>query len=272
MPSVLTLSFLYYIATDIVNYLSSRHGIVVNPDVIQQQVMVELSGELELEPAYKMDLVEMVALLLIPYFLNESSDRALSQVLQVMLSETDSSKLSREFLKTLLSFHGEVEVADSVLDDMMEAAGGQGAVLNLQSLKRALTSDVTKYQTEWTDSLTTHYEDVFDTPSTEETDISNPNDGVEIDEEDPKKYKNGQLEFEKVWTAPAIDFVADTYRSQTYAVLLWLTLVMVYLSYFWNCKPCLLWYMIVLFSSETHLNSPSLLISPSSTVPCHTHT
>lgn len=237
---------LIHVANDIVNYLSSRHGIVVDVETIKQDILVQLTGELELEPAYKMDLVEMVALLLIPYLLSNTSKKAISQVLHVMLNETDSSKLSRHFLKTLLDFHGEVEVADSVLDSMMEAAGGEGAVLNFESLKHALTSDVTKFHTEWTDRMTTHYQDVFENEpaSPDDTEPANQDSSISFmatrngnnnDEEDPKLSK-GKPSFQNVWTAPAIDFVADTYRSQTYSVLLWLTLVMVYLAYFWNCK------------------------------------
>ena len=216
------------LATDIVNYLNSRHGIVVDEDVVKQHILVDLSGELELEPAYKLDLVELMALLLIPYLLRDdkSTEKALSQVLDVILHETDSCRLNRDFLKTVLDFHGEVEVDEHVLDGMMEAAGGEGEVLNVNSLKQALTSDVTNYRTEWTDSLTTHYQDVFN----DQNKAARNN-----DEEDPQKDTvNDTLAFQKVWTAPAIDFVADTYRSQTYTVMLWLTLVMVYLSYFWN--------------------------------------
>ncbi len=216
------------LATDIVRYLNSRHGIVVDEDVVKQHILVDLSGELELEPAYKLDLVELMALLLIPYLLRDdkSTEMALSQVLDVILHETDSCQLNREFLKTVLDFHGEVEVDEHVLDGMMEAAGGEGEVLNVNSLKQALTSDVTNYRTEWTDSLTTHYQDVFN----DQNKAARNN-----DEEDPQKDTvNDTLAFQKVWTAPAIDFVADTYRSQTYTVMLWLTLVMVYLSYFWN--------------------------------------
>jgi hypothetical protein len=215
-------------ATDIVRYLNSRHGIVVDEDVVKQHILVDLSGELELEPAYKLDLVELMALLLIPYLLRDdkSTEMALSQVLDVILHETDSCQLNRDFLKTVLDFHGEVEVDEHVLDGMMEAAGGEGEVLNVNSLKQALTSDVTNYRTEWTDSLTTHYQDVFN----DQNKAARNN-----DEEDPQKDTvNDTLAFQKVWTAPAIDFVADTYRSQTYTVMLWLTLVMVYLSYFWN--------------------------------------
>jgi hypothetical protein len=248
---LLILTLFLLAAIDIVNYLSSRHGIVVDVETVKKHILVDLSGELELEPAYTLDLVEMVALLLIPYFLKSSeNDQALSQVLNVMLDETDScgNKLSREFLKTLLDFHGEVQVDETVLNDMMEAAGGEGAVLNLDSLKHALTSDVKHYRTEWTESYSTHYQDVFETKpedqvvstndppmtTTKTTSIPNSTAMNNDDEEDPTKDTAQELTFQKIWTAPAIDFVADTYRSQTYTVMIWLALVMVYLSFFWN--------------------------------------
>lgn len=204
-----TLRPLTTLATDIVNYLNSRHGLVVDEEVVKQHILVDLSGELELEPAYKLDLVELVALLLIPYLLRRddaATKQALSQVLTVMLHETDSCRLGREFLKTLLDFHGEVEVDNAVLDAMMEAAGGAGAVLNVDSLQQALTSDVTKYRTEWTDSLTTHYQDVFRgfdmEESTKKMNSATKNQDSTTnnnDEEDPTNDETG-LAFEKVWT------------------------------------------------------------------------
>lgn len=245
-------------AQDIAYYLTSRHGIVVSTEVVKKAIMVELSGELEVQPAYKMDLVEAVALLLIPYLLNHASDdkaaRAIQQVLNVMLHETKSSRLSREFLKTLLDYHGEEEVSEQVLDSMMEAAGGEGTELNVTSLTQALTSDVTKYGVDWDERLTTHYQDVFSEPPNNEIVNRNKDEnkvnrasttqlqpsasgrdeenGMSNDSTDISKTR--QLPFKTVWTAPAIDFVADTYYSQTYSVLLWVCMVMVYLAYFWN--------------------------------------
>jgi len=234
----LTKSCSLYTATDVVNYLSSRHGIVVDEETVKQNILVELSGELELEPAYKLDLVELVALLLIPYLLQEDNMRAIKQVLEVMLNETLSPKLNREFLKTLLDFHGEIQVSERVLDSMIDAAGGEGTVLNVDSLKYALTSDVMKYGVDWDEQLTTHYEDVFSEPppngivkGSMRTERDNSS---RSDEEDPSKRKGEELPFKTVWTAPAIDFTADTYRSQSFSVLLWVCLVMVYLAYFWN--------------------------------------
>ena len=223
------------LASDICNYLSSRHGIIVNVETVKHHILVELTGELELEPAYKMDLVEMTALLLIPYLL-KSDDRALQHVLKVMLEETDSAKLSREFLKTLLDFHGETQVANSVLDDMVNAAGGEGTVLNETSLRKALTADVTKYGVDWDQNLTTHYEDVFKEPPTTEL-VERRQSAIKYgssDEEDPSNDKSNALPFKTVWTAPSIDFTADTYRSQTFSVVLWVCMVIVYLAYFWS--------------------------------------
>jgi len=195
----------------------------VDEDTVKQNILVELSGELEVEPAYKLDLVELVALLLIPYLLQENNMRAIEQVLEVMLNETSSPKLNREFLKTLLDFHGEVEVSERVLDSMIDAAGGEGTVLNTDSLKHALTSDVTKCGVDWDEQLTTHYEDVFSEPPTNDIVLGSTTarDNSSSDEEDPSKRKGGELPFKTVWSAPAIDFTADTYRSQSFSVLLW---------------------------------------------------
>lgn len=84
----------------------------------------------------------MVAILLIPHFLkigtsDEQND--LDKVLGVLISFQDDTslsapKLTREFLKQVLEFHGELGITDKVNDEMMQAASGEGKALDAASL------------------------------------------------------------------------------------------------------------------------------------------
>jgi Fe2+ transport system protein B len=193
----------------------------------------------------------------------------MERVLAVLVSEVETPKLDREFLKQVLEFHGEVHVDDETLDVMIEVAGGQDTELTTASLLRALTSDVTLYHTEWTDRLSTHYQDVFSsfrqgTRVTSTHGMSNDEENQEniehlsVHEEnivdglkaEMKKHttsnhneetsssslrdKTESQPLRKLYTASAIDQVADTYSSQSFTVILWASMIIVYLAYFWD--------------------------------------
>ena len=242
-------------AKDISNLLLSRHGLLVDIELIKKGVLIELAGEFDdQDPLYKMDLCQVVAILLIPHLLKHGGEgKALEQVLAVLVDEVQSPKLNREFMKQMLDFHGEINVADNVLDEMITAAGGEGTTLDTTSLLQALTSDVTLYHTDWTDRLSTHFQDVF--ASFEEgkrivehtVDVENPENNAhpslheETVVEGLKTYiyeRRHSIKthpsMRKVYTASAIDSTADTYSSQSFTVLLWASMILVYLAYFWD--------------------------------------
>ena len=248
-----------------VNLLSSRHGLLVDPDIVKQSIMVELAGEFHPDaPLFQLDLVQVVALLLIPHFLKNGIDgKALEQVLLVLTSEVESPILNREFLRQVLDFHGEINVSNETLDSMIRAAGGEGTKLDTTSLLHALTSDITLYHAEWTDRLSTHYQDVFssfvgdkrieassahDEENIATADSAHPAvheetllDGIKTE---LSKHRSTPTDSEaeepkpvlrKVWTASSIDSVADTYSSQSFTAILWASFITVYLAYFWDC-------------------------------------
>jgi hypothetical protein len=256
--------------TDVMYLLRSRHGLLANPDICRQSILVDLAGEFHPdEPLFQLDLVQVVALLLIPHFLKNGIDgKALEQVLLVLTSEVQSPILNREFLKQVLDFHGEVNVSNKTLDDMISAAGGEGTKLDTTSLLHALTSDVTLYHAEWTDRLSTHYQDVFssfdqDKPveqenagsedeeqvATDNTSIAHPTvreetimDGLKQEISKHRSIHDSDNDgvdepmLRKIWTASSIDSVADTYSSQTFTAILWASFIVVYLAYFWKYK------------------------------------
>jgi hypothetical protein len=267
-PALLFLNH-HRVASDIANLLLSRHGLLVDTEVVEQSILVDLCGEFDVDsPLYKMDLVQVVALLLIPHILkNGDEGKAMERVLAVLVSEVETPTLNREFLKQVLDFHGEVHVNDETLDAMIEVAGGQDTELTTTSLLRALTSDVTLYHTEWTDRLSTHYQDVFSSfrqgKRVKETSSTHNDEESPEDTEHPSVHEENIMDglktemkklatskheetsssalsldkpppLRKIYTASAIDQVADTYSSQSFTVILWASMIIVYLAYFWN--------------------------------------
>ena len=244
-------------AKDISNLLLSRHGLLVDIELIKKGVLIELAGEFDdQDPLYKMDLCQVVAILLIPHLLkNDITGQELEKVLAVLRDpfESVSPKLNREFLKETLEIHGEINVRDAVLDEMISAAGGEGTTLDASSLLKAVTSDVSHYKIEWADRLSTHFQDAW---KGNELDCANDSTGDEesacIDEDGQEHptldeetlatttvgcfTKRGAQNppVRKLFTAPAIDNTADTYRNQSYAVLLWASMILVYLAYFYD--------------------------------------
>ena len=214
-----------YLAHDIANFLSSRHGIRADVNTISKEIMIELGGDLRANHVYKLDLCQFVAMLLIPQFCQH--EKLLQTVLNVISPQ--SPKLTRHFMRKLLESQGEMDVPSCLLDDM-NAAGGEGTTLSTSSLLHAVTSDVTMYGVDWHKRLTTHYQDVFSSHGDEHVGETASTDGS--DEENLIPTKSHPLAH--LWSALAIDTVADTYQSQMFTVLLWVCMVLVYLAYFWN--------------------------------------
>ena len=205
------------------------------------------------DPEMALDLCEVVALLLVPHLrkIQESGDKnaqdeLFGQVLRLMLEDLTGKPditehvLDKGFMRLIVESYGELDASDDLIQEMVRhAAGGMGGqvVLNLDTFIRALTCDIEKYSPEFEERWSTHYEDVFGYQAP-------PNNIVTVgrdtgDAYDPKKMVDQSLEdgprkqrtVKHVFTAPGLDHTADTYRSQTYAVLLWIGLVVTYLAY-----------------------------------------
>jgi hypothetical protein len=146
-----------------------------------------------------------------------------------------------------------------------------GATFDKYSFARALTSDVQDYSVNCETSLTTHYYDVFKTMhstkqkeginrsllpfklSTSKNDANNsgrdesegtkPTDRSQNEPENrlskgtvsSEKTSNAKLRpVEKVFTFPAIDYVAATYRSKHFVIALWVCGVATYFAYLYD--------------------------------------
>ena len=288
----------------------------MDEESVRTQILVDLAGEVGENPLHRMDMCQVVALLLIPQLLqlvetnganvtndtentastrhdtenastfyqdhentnaagrdeteNTTTDsaalRALQQVVQVLNSTaTQPQRISRDMLAELFEMQGELHVSNDILDEMVTAAGGEGTLLDAHSLTRAITSDIELYNVKWSQSLTTHYQDVFSqkngksvlkksvalgrsimrrSVTLRENDVlkKNSNEGMQSDEEHTSVKEATRsagttpetFPVKKVYTAPSIDTVADTYLSESYSVIIWVCMVVVYLAYIWD--------------------------------------
>ena len=109
---------------------------------------------------------------------------------------------------------------DELLEEMIKVASNIGGLersndeedgpplLDKFTFAHCLTNDVRGYDIKNENRLSTHYADVFD----------------EVGKEEDSGADNGVDEYNKVktvWTAPAIDYAVDTFRTKSYVILLW---------------------------------------------------
>ena len=172
-------------------FLASRHGVKADLDFVKERLMPSLAGALGETKTTNIDnnksvfdIVEMTSLLLIPHLLqlvNDPNRRAernvfFGRVRDLILADVTGSNeaadapplqsLNRAFVRQLLEFYGEERVSQRAIDDMLAAAGVRddfGEVLfSAEALAKATTGDVWRYRaTQWDESLTTHFDDVF---------------------------------------------------------------------------------------------------------------
>lgn len=249
---------------DVVTYLKSRHGIEADVDYIRTVFMPGLAGALGENTDPIFDIVELTCILLIPHFVRERRDATpndtegfFSKVLDMVLRDLTGSaqggerpKLTREFVTALLACYGEEDnAAPADIDAMLRAAGAMedDAELTPDSLARACTSDLKHYRLEWEESDTTHFDDCFHGTYLDAK-ASDTGKGIILGNLPKKKdatqnssdeaglvAESSHLEMvrevHRVFTFPSIDFVAENYRSGTFSVILWITLVILYASY-----------------------------------------
>lgn len=257
---------------DIEVYLRSRHGLSCSRNYIEERLIPELGGNLH-GPSEVMDLVQILSILLIPYFRQlqqedddeheEYKNGLFQKVIQAILTDTwgkessdELKRIDKTTMKEILEYYGELQIPDKVLEELVEAAGGDGVELNPETMLKALTSDVQLYNLEWENSVSTHFRDAMgslqkknDFGCRGKEDIEGEDDEVEDtkevavtvhdSEEESKRKSTMETEtdeenkpFSFVYTAPSIDYCAESYRSQVFFICIWLSLVAVYTAYF----------------------------------------
>lgn len=242
-----------FTAQDIVYFLLSRYALETQEDVINEEILVQLAGDPEENPKNIIDLRQITALLMIPHLVkvaagddkNDHIDRVLLEITSDLQdNDIEELKLSKKLLVDLFDRCGESNPPEDLIEEMIELAGGEGATLDSEAFLRALTSDVNQYDPSWETKLSTHYADALSGAelalgrqdsmlrqasglATKKQPISNNIDDIE----EPKIEGEMQEKCHKVLAFSSIDHVADTYRSQTFTIILWAAFVCVYISY-----------------------------------------
>jgi len=190
-----------------------------------------------------------------------------ANVLDMILKDTvglgDSPPtLNRQLITDIFSAYGEENLVrnQELIDDMIAAASTSntdieengGAIFDKFAFARALTSDVQSYNIGWETELTTHYYDVFQTIYSTKTTrgirraslpfwLDKPKETNQLDrtteetEEIGQSLKNEETRpVERAFTFPAIDYIAGTYRSKVFVIVLWVCGVATYFAYLWD--------------------------------------
>ena len=244
---------------DVVRFLLSRHGLKADLDFVKENLMPGLAGALGDSPAAVFDIVEIVSILLIPYLKKASAsvdddDNIFSKVLTMILKDstasTDTPILDRAAMQNILETYGEFDVPPVVIDEMLLAAGAlqEPTRLSAALLMRACTDDIAKYNNDWDETATTHFDDVFQGTTLDVEVIAgssknqNTDGSKELDDEEVNKSKSkfdeGQ-QVKRVYTAASVDGIAENYSSKAFVAIVWFLVVMLYFSYVINLNSFL---------------------------------
>lgn len=133
-------------------------------------------------------------------------------------------------LPPLTLLEHDVAENDELLEEMIKVAsniGGlesndeeDGPLLDKFTFAHCLTNDVRGYDIKNENRLSTHYADVFDGKD----EVGSVDDGVDSECNSVKT----------VWTAPAIDYAVDTFRTKSYVILLWANWAIFFFVYMWG--------------------------------------
>ncbi|KAL7506893.1 hypothetical protein ACHAXN_004107 [Cyclotella atomus] len=157
----------------------------------------------------------------------------IEDVLEMMLHDATGNKepqpLTKDLLKQLLVFYGEVDMADDddLIEEMIAAASdgesqdveGKQLMLDKYTFARALTADVELYNVENENRVTTNFYDVY---------------GNNEPQPSEERGSDSIQCANTVWTFPSIDYTADTFRSKSFVILLWVTWIISYFAYMSN--------------------------------------
>mmetsp|Transcript_24789 Transcript_24789/g.60926 ORF Transcript_24789/g.60926 Transcript_24789/m.60926 type:complete len:1042 (-) Transcript_24789:625-3750(-) len=209
-------------------------------------------GEKSSEDSPKMDLVELVAMLMIPEFRKlevmeqkvegegraSVSDENFEFCVNAMIhdlasfgsSEQPSLELTPSTVRDLFLRYGETTLAqdNELIDEMVKVARtGLGdkdqAFLDKSTLAKALTHDIEQYDLDREDSITTNYDDVFGNPKMKNS----------AEAEEPQNA----VSFVNKFTMETVDMVAHTYFCRTQMMINWLFFVFTYFAYLYYETP-----------------------------------
>jgi hypothetical protein len=121
--------------------------------------------------------------------------------------------LDKRLIQRILVSYGELDLATDIglIEEMLAAAQTDDGKLNLEAFSKCLTHDVQLYDIRNETRLTTNYDDVFLTKNQRD----DWDDGDEVARKIAEERKSMSKALKLRFTAPALDMVAETYRSKT---------------------------------------------------------
>ena len=175
----------------------------------------------------------------------ENPNEVLTDVLNLILRDAAVGTsgappaITERLIQELLLGYGESDLAadtDLVRQMVSAVATETGGVLDVHAFTKALTSDVTQYNTENELEPTTHFQDVFGkdvlpSDSLMDSITIQQEDNFDRDAEDQLfEAESGSVASppKQVFTAAALDRAADTCRSKRLVVLLWVYFLLTY--------------------------------------------
>ena len=219
------------------------------------------------------NLIDLVAMLLIPHiqhvvvssssssqkdedplnhFFGEIVNRLMANV--STKNNGDPLLLNDDTLRQIMETYGISDPPQELLNEMLEAAaetttaaedlekdasGGTGTTLSVESLARATSFDTDRYQPEWINTCSTHFDDVFEEPLSF-TKQQQPQLPSNKDREDDGTKDGTRADSvavtQQTWTLSSIDFVAETYASKAFVPLVWVLAVVLYFCYFFDVE------------------------------------
>ena len=223
-------------AGDIVLYLRSRHGIVVEEDTVKNLIMKELAGQTMNVDSDVLDLCQLTAILLIPQLLESAKDESrheavFGRVHDEIASVIGNKGLTRQRLRETFAMYGDFAVSNDLLDEMIVAASpGSKAFIH------ALTRDLSHFNLEWQVSASTNFDDatgglIKSWNSDRDTTHAMNYDAKEELEEWKITKPNTQTDLKRMRTFAFIDYSADDFRRPLFVMLLWTCFVATYFAY-----------------------------------------
>mmetsp|Transcript_3330 Transcript_3330/g.3674 ORF Transcript_3330/g.3674 Transcript_3330/m.3674 type:complete len:928 (-) Transcript_3330:725-3508(-) len=171
----------------------------------------------------------------------------ISDVLRNILIDAEESlskppKLTNNLIRHIFSAFDELGLItdDNLIEEMINGASGGNpdVVLDAETFARALTHDITLYNTDNETSASTHFDDVF--KAKEPVASSQDNQDTEKKGLDTSAVSSAN----STYTFPEIDFMADNFNSWEHVVIVWATLIISYVVYIFlngkqsNLSPC----------------------------------
>jgi hypothetical protein len=236
----------FLLAIDVVNYLTSRHGIRLDEDTVRQKIVTDLAGNLNSDQLQVIDIAQLASMLMLPHFkkIADSDDddkiqNLFGKGLKLLLADVSNDSrwypnghtlgakpvLSAALLKVVFALHGECDVPPQVLKEMVNAAGGEQQTLDLTTLILAATSDLIIYDVESEQNIaTSHYDDATSIVHAFQ-ERGSPKSDEETNANDTRYGPDGTRILPRQFTASNIDFTAETYAYRIWAALVWMLII-----------------------------------------------